>query len=175
MLNKTRARIRLRICDGEPELPAAVTDSIASALVVRAHSAQVFLPLVAFASGCLGHDVLLPQLSEGLLRSPWWEDGRGDSARSLLTSSVHSVCEVLGIQKTDGLKESDSRLVRPEFALEKWTTMRKRVAGRPFAAKFAWSQFLASAGWARSAARCGRLPGFIRNRISSFGSCRVTA
>src|SRR5882672_956998 len=33
ILNKTRARIRFRICDGEPELLAAVADSIGSALV----------------------------------------------------------------------------------------------------------------------------------------------
>jgi hypothetical protein len=84
----------------------------------------------------LGHDVLLPQLSEGLLRSPWWEDGRGDSARSLLTSSVHSVCEVLGIQKTDGLKESDSRLGSAGVRLGKmddhaqtggWASLRSKV------------------------------------------------
>jgi hypothetical protein len=44
MLNKTRARIRFQICDGEPVLLAVVADSIGSALVVCVQLARVRFP-----------------------------------------------------------------------------------------------------------------------------------
>ena len=109
MLNETRAQIRFRICDCEPQLPAAVADSLGSALIVCVQLAPVGLPRLlsipdSWVMACRScKSVKHCDLADG-------GGGRGASARSPLTPSVHSVLEVLRTRKTDGLKESDSRL-----------------------------------------------------------------
>ena len=160
MLNETRAQIRFRICDCEPELPAAVADSLGSALIVCVQLAPVGLPRLlsipdSWVMACRScKSVKHCDLADG-------GDGRGASARSLLTSSVHSVFEVLRTRKTDGLKESDSRLGSAGVRLGK--NVRPRAngwLGGPFAASFAWPQVCGEhrlGTFSSSVPRCARL------------------